>query len=207
MEKWHRCSELDNPGRTRISIHRYSLRTSQRSIERTLGDTALREAVTKLLQDCGKHSRSFHIVREGKPTVEAPLPIHLSLSHTKGIVCAVSSLSPIGIDCEHLRTFSPKVIARFTSADEIHSLGETNPELLTKLWCAKESVSKALGRGLSLDLRSIHLTKFLDYSRQKINKEMFHAALEGRDEEFIIKFAKINTAIVALAELPPAISS
>jgi phosphopantetheine--protein transferase-like protein len=93
----------------------------------------------------------------------------VSISHTDGLSVAVAGFQPsnqrIGIDIEQIRQRKPEFERlAFVSEEQslLHSLDEpSREEWITRLWCAKEAVAKALGRGLiegpqSLAVQELH---------------------------------------------------
>ncbi|RLQ85195.1 4'-phosphopantetheinyl transferase family protein [Notoacmeibacter ruber] len=77
--------------------------------------------------------------------VQSPLDGCLTISHSGTMAAAAHSDTPIGIDIERLRAFTPAVIQQFVSPTESRLLGpcpDDDPRL-TLLWSAKEAVLKA----------------------------------------------------------------
>lgn len=106
--------------------------------------------------------RTARIMREdlGKPYLLGT-DLQFSLSHCKGMaVCALGDHTPIGVDCEPLRTVRPRVAQRCFSESELRLLDQSDqPDLLfTRLWTLKESYVKAIGRGISFPMKSISFT-------------------------------------------------
>lgn len=94
---------------------------------------------------------------QGKPSV-LDAPLHISLSHTVGLVAAaVSRHGPVGIDVESAarRIKNPLALARrFFTADECAALAaiadvEARRTHFLRLWTVKEAVVKALGTGIA----------------------------------------------------------
>jgi phosphopantetheine--protein transferase-like protein len=95
-------------------------------------------------------------VPQGTWTRDIDTPPALSLTHSDGVAVALvgDCLNDhrIGIDIERIRqhkpgfekhAFAPEEQSLLTSLDE-----PTRKEWVTRFWCAKEAVAKALGRGL-----------------------------------------------------------
>jgi 4'-phosphopantetheinyl transferase len=92
------------------------------------------------------------------------LPGCLSITHSGSLAASALALDPhlcVGIDLEKIESrpagffeayFNPHENAYIRS----HSL-ETTPEILTLFWSAKESVLKALRKGLSLDTLQVEI--------------------------------------------------
>lgn len=113
----------------------------------------------------------FEYLRHGKPALHAeanPMNISFNLSHSRSLaLCAVSVKREIGIDVEYPRPVAraEKILERFFSEGE-REYYRSQPETLKErsfmnLWTMKEAYSKALGRGLSSELRDIDLAHVL----------------------------------------------
>jgi 4'-phosphopantetheinyl transferase len=78
----------------------------------------------------------------GRPYVADAPSVHVSLSHTEGLVAAVASYAPCGIDVQTTATTVP---ARgLTSAERAWVAAEPDPTgAFTRLWVRKEAVFKA----------------------------------------------------------------
>ncbi len=80
----------------------------------------------------------------------------VSISHTEGLSVALAGFHPdyqrIGIDIEQVRQRKPgfnRIVFDVEEQSILDSLDESiKEEWQTRLWCAKEAVAKALGRGL-----------------------------------------------------------
>lgn len=95
----------------------------------------------------------FDGTRTGRGTADP-----ISIAHTEGLVTAVAGRdgvdAPIGVDTERVRDFSADAVAgAFSDADLAHLAGPGmgRDEWLTRGWCAKEALAKALGAGLAFD--------------------------------------------------------
>jgi len=131
----------------------------------------------------------------------------LSLAHTDGVAIAVagycSNDKRLGIDIECIRQHEPG-FDRFTFvSEEISLLSQLDEfarqEWVTRFWCAKEAVAKALGRGFLNGPRSLAVqefntqTKVIQVSIQGKLAEMFPEfngsqilAYTAREEDYII---------------------
>ncbi len=90
----------------------------------------------------------IHHHTSGKPLTDTP-NLHLSLSHTRGYAAAVCSASPfIGVDLEIPSNRIHRIRKRFLHPSEQQALTNVHPEQETEMlfciWCAKESMFKAL---------------------------------------------------------------
>jgi 4'-phosphopantetheinyl transferase len=101
--------------------------------------------------------------KHGKPFLEGK-QIYFNLSHSEDLsLIAVSLISRIGIDVEKVREVPNFMqIAKLFFADEESKNLEVLPEksrasAFFKTWTCKEAFTKAVGEGLSLDLRSFSI--------------------------------------------------
>jgi len=101
---------------------------------------------------------------QGRPRVlnQSVAPIKFSISHASGVVAiALSSTVDPGIDLEPLaRELGSSLNFRHLLSPEQYDQVMTIPsaahcELLTRVWCIKESVSKVCGLGLRLPFSTI----------------------------------------------------
>jgi 4'-phosphopantetheinyl transferase len=111
--------------------------------------------------DATPDSWRFETNAFGKPRVADPFgPVpEFSLSHTHGLVCcAFSRTGVVGVDAESLdRVLDvPAVVERYCSPGEqrdLASLTDRDQQVrFLSYWTLKESLSKAIGHGLSMDV-------------------------------------------------------
>ncbi len=87
-----------------------------------------------------------------------PENLGISLSHAgpAAIAVAFPEACPMGVDLEWIRPANVALLTRQTTADErrllADHLGGPEAERLTRLWCLKEALSKALRCGLTVPL-------------------------------------------------------
>jgi len=105
----------------------------------------------------------------GRPLVRAATVMQrlqpaLSIAHSHGSAVALAVLDPearVGIDLESLAHRREDFEAIAFSPDERSLLTALPPDLrqewALRMWCAKEAVGKALGRGLSAGLLAFHI--------------------------------------------------
>lgn len=88
----------------------------------------------------------------GKPEFKANCHpgCYFNLSHSKTILALACSTSPIGIDVEDQRYFSPKLLQRIASAKELPAYEDSNTQqaYALALWTFKEAFVKYTGKGL-----------------------------------------------------------
>ncbi len=106
--------------------------------------------------DTGPNGKPFLISREG---VAAP---HFNITHTPGLAaCGLTLAGPIGVDAElRDRTADIDAVAErcFTVEERRGLAGPERQRWFIELWTLKEAVIKALGHGLSMDLKSFSVT-------------------------------------------------
>ena len=103
----------------------------------------------------------------------------ISVAHSNGVAVAIAGEktdgSGIGIDVERVRLLDEDFLQAAFSVDErqlLSSLGESSiAEWAVRLWCAKEAVGKALGRGIAGSPRNL-LVKELDPVAETICLEL-----------------------------------
>lgn len=94
----------------------------------------------------------------GKPILKNTNKLNFNVSHSGNwVVCAID-YNPIGIDIELVRQLDITMVASFFSEEEQRFLANTSNALKLSyfydLWTLKESYIKAIGKGLSCDIRS-----------------------------------------------------
>lgn len=122
-----------------------------------------------LRQATGRADWRFDVGSNGKPVLvagqgeDAAVP-DFNITHTPGLAaCGLSFGGPIGVDAE-LRDRPADVdgvTERCFTSDERRRVASAGPEQgqrFIELWTLKEAVAKALGHGLSMDLRTFSVT-------------------------------------------------
>lgn len=76
--------------------------------------------------------------------------VHFNLSHSRDVVVAAFSLSPVGVDIEFSgrRAHCVEIARRYFDASEIAE-AEAGPGSFFRLWTSKEAMLKLTGEGLS----------------------------------------------------------
>lgn len=100
-------------------------------------------------------TRSVH----GAPELTQPPGWWLSRSHADGLdLLLLSRQGPVGVDLESReRRLSTAVRARLLGPAEAAWNDPARPELAVLAWCAKEALTKALGRGIAYGLHRLVL--------------------------------------------------
>lgn len=96
---------------------------------------------------------------QGKPALADHPGVHFSLSHSgQWVLCAVSDRE-VGCDVEQIRKAPLQVAKHCFSPSEYDAVcASPEPEItFFRLWTLKESFLKAVGKGLSLPLRSFSI--------------------------------------------------
>ena len=135
------------------------------TVDADLNSTALHEAAYGLLRralekDWGYPEAKTEKNGAGKPFLPERPDLHISVSHTKGLVCCAVSERPVGVDCETYREVSLRAAERVCTKGELEYLrAEKTPcaRFLT-LWTLKESISKLRGVGLRESFKQYEIT-------------------------------------------------
>jgi 4'-phosphopantetheinyl transferase len=91
----------------------------------------------------------------------APAPVSLSISHSKErSLCVVGAAgSAVGCDLEWIEKRADNFLDDYMVAEEIGLIAQApaavRPQVVTLIWCAKESALKSLREGLRRDTRSV----------------------------------------------------
>ena len=152
-------------------------------------------AVRKLLEN-EDPELTINYDLKGKPFLNKQKGI--SISHSNEIVAiGISNEIDFGIDIQHKTDKIFKIKSKFLSKNESRFLGKTdNMEFLIKVWSAKESIFKALGR------EGVSFSNDLEIDATN-DKDLFRAAYYKKDnikikfnldflfvEEYVICYAK-----------------
>jgi len=93
-----------------------------------------------------------------KPYLKNRRDIHFNLSHAEGFALLGVHNRPIGVDIEKIRPVSTGIAFRFLTEEDREFLSKTEEDekiwlsAFFRLWTAKESYGKAIGKGLRLPL-------------------------------------------------------
>jgi len=90
-----------------------------------------------------------------RPYLTDNLDFNISHSGTK-VVCAIACTGKIGVDVQEDNRINDKSHAIFLSKLEQEIAASREEWDLTEAWCKKEAVSKAIGKGLQLNLKEIN---------------------------------------------------
>lgn len=128
---------------------------------------ALTRAVLAPLAGLPAPELQFENGAHGRPELCQPAHgprLRFNLSHTRGLVaCAVALEHAVGVDVEHverradIEQLAPAVFSQLERAQLAELAGDDRRTRFFRLWTLKEAYIKAVGKGLSLPLRSITL--------------------------------------------------
>lgn len=141
---------LDDEERNRVARFRFHDDRARSTVARA----ALRHLLGSYLDRDPRELR-FTTGEQGKPALPGN-ELEFNVSHSgERVAIAIGTATPVGIDIEHDRGIEDAVTLahRFFSPNEAAAV-ERDPSLFLPIWTAKESVIKAIGGGLSIDLAS-----------------------------------------------------
>ena len=160
----------------------------KRRHEWLLGRCVAKQAVRSLLRrdvNVRLSPSEIEIVPDpyGRPKVRARFQPSISIAHSNGVAVAMAVLDPqagVGIDLENVERRRQDYESIAFAEDERMLLAampeELREEWALRMWCAKEAVGKALGRGLSAGLLALHITR-AETGTGCIEVELRHGAL------------------------------
>lgn len=117
-----------------------------------------------LMEHCGLANEEVLLQTDeyGKPALAGRPDVHFNISHAGEWVAVALDGAPVGVDVEHIVPIDFAISAQYFSPPEHEELlaqAEADRlEFFFSLWTLKESYIKAVGKGLSLPLRSFSVT-------------------------------------------------
>ncbi len=109
-------------------------------------------------------SLRFEIGEHGKPELIEGQGVRFNLSHTHGLVaCAITRGDDVGVDVEHvdrkleIDSLARSVLSEAERASLATLEGSARRERFFRYWTLKEAYVKAMGRGIALPLRCLHV--------------------------------------------------
>lgn len=162
---------------------------SEKELAKQIRDHVLEYA---FITETGSSFTDFDIKynKYGKPFIENGL--NFSISHTRGFVCCATSLSPVGIDAEHIRPVNPNIINKVCSAEEKRAILDSDDVAARffKYWTLKESYIKMIGMGLSYPMNKINFSFDGNFISSNAEDAFFDTAcIEG----YIVALCTKNT--------------
>ncbi len=93
----------------------------------------------------------------GKPALQDYPQIQFNISHCKGLVSCILSDTPVGIDVEYVRPYSPFTAMHVLGAQELDDVTRApDPDRrFFMYWTLKESCVKAMGLGLAYSMKKV----------------------------------------------------
>ncbi|UNO48757.1 4'-phosphopantetheinyl transferase family protein [Alicyclobacillus acidoterrestris] len=95
----------------------------------------------------------------GKPKIRESLGFDFNISHAdKMMICGVTRHGMIGVDIEKVTNIDVSIASEFLTHEERHFLmrnGNGNVDDFFRLWTLKEAFVKAIGTGITDDLKAI----------------------------------------------------
>ena len=162
---WHGPDDLPDDLASALALHPdeierlQGMRHAGRRRDFALGRHVARCAVSSLAGAHATRDSPIAVGVFGQPVLGGPAAPHLdvSLGHADGLVAAVAfpRSHPLGLDVEGLDFGRAATMMAHISTRERELLGGLELdelEMLTRLWTAKEALSKALRTGLTLPL-------------------------------------------------------
>ncbi len=108
----------------------------------------------------------FEAGAHGKPELITPAgtDVRFNLSHTRGLVaCVIARVCDVGVDVEHvdrkleIDSLTRSVLSPLEQASLAGLQGVARRERFFRHWTIKEAYVKAVGRGIALPLRALHV--------------------------------------------------
>lgn len=159
-------------------------RVSHRNAVRAEAHKLLRSV---LLENGIPESRQeFVYNRYGKPSLKEIYGCHFNISHCEELAVCATAENPVGVDAEKIRKFPEHVLRRCFTEREIKFVREnSSPETaFFQLWTLKESLVKAIGKGLSYPLKKAEFN--IENNHITVNSEYNLSVLQIIiDKEFV----------------------
>ena len=123
------------------------------------GKLLLRAILVKYFHQSETCLEQLYTDTYGRPFISNEFDFNIS--HSSNLVlCAVSDRDKIGVDVEKLRPFDPSTIESFLLPEELnYLLRYPSPRNFYDLWTKKESILKAKGLGLNVDLKRVRIDR------------------------------------------------
>lgn len=107
---------------------------------------------------------TFSRTTHGKPFLQENSPLHFNLSHSGAwVLFAFSIQGPVGVDVEEVRPVKDSlgIARRFFSSEEFEQVRTAaegkRDDCFFRIWTRKEAFVKAIGKGISVPLKSFSL--------------------------------------------------
>lgn len=104
--------------------------------------------------------------------------VNFNIAHSGELVaCAFSKKQPVGLDIEKIRTINLADFDYILNEVDHQSILQANNQYQAffKIWTIKEAVTKAIGRGLAIDVQHIYIfDKYALFEKQKWYYQTLH---------------------------------
>lgn len=114
--------------------------------------------------NCAPAGIEFSYAEHGKPSLQAHPQLQFNLSHSRDMAAfAFNFEHEVGVDIEYMRAQKDlagmiRHVASKKEQAELQALNDSDAyQAFYRLWTRKEAFIKAVGRGLGMGLRSIHI--------------------------------------------------
>ena len=142
----------------------------------------------------------FDFSAYGKPEIQGS-NLHIGISHAKNaVICAADSM-PLGLDIQDIRKISPRAAKHFCTSEELMQAenGADMDEVLSRIWCIKESKGKLTGLGFQEGFSGFSAQELIDSGTAKIiKKEGFFISVCSEKPDFEITEVSPGEALTAL---------
>ena len=137
----------------------------------------------------------------GKPHIRSK-DLHISISHTDDMACAIRSSSPVGIDIQSHTQKLSRIKEKFIEEDALSTIPQDHfEEILHVVWGAKESMYKAYGKK-QLRFKTNLIVEPFDY-QEKWGKTLGWVIKNGEKERYSIYYEKIDNNYLVFAIADP----
>lgn len=110
----------------------------------------------------------------GKPYLSGQYQFNICHSESL-VVCAVSNSQRLGIDSEKVKEVDIKDYESVLNEDDYYTISHSNDKMRTfcRIWTQKESLTKADGRGVFIDMKDVFLDNMQGYIKGESVKWRF----------------------------------
>lgn len=139
------------------------------------------------------HDIEYSFNKYGKPYLKNHKDIYFNFSHSGEFVVCVLANFEIGVDIEKIEKADLNIAEKFFHKNEYqHILNSNKPnDDFYRIWTYKESYTKALGKGLALDLNTFDVTNIKDYVFKEVEFiDDYKCVICGKND-FVVKFINL----------------
>lgn len=185
---------------SRDKIERFYKRSD--AIRETVSNVLIRAMIIEAL-GMNNNNIIFYKNEYGRPFLKGISNFHFNISHSGDWVICVIADKMIGIDIEKIEPIDFEAAEQFCTAEEKNKLlamhGNEKLEYFYDLWTLKESYVKALGKGLSISLKSFTI-KVCSGGKVEFKTD------SGEDHYFFKRYnidSYYKTAVCSIADIFP----